>query len=190
MQEAIHKAISEALKTLNLKGVDFVVDHPTDAHTEADYFSNVALAASKVAGEAPRTIAEQLLAQLEGKINQVEAIVVAGPGFLNFNLNRDFFSKKITTILEEGEEWGRNDSLKGKRIMVEYTQPNPLKVFHIGHLMSNTIGEDMYRIVEATGAETFRANYQGDVGLHVGKAMFALMDLGYDGTDTELVGAA
>jgi len=59
--------------------------------------------------------------------------------------------------------------------MVEYTQPNPFKPFHIGHLMSNTIGESISRIIEFSGAKTIRANYQGDVGPHVAKAIYDLL---------------
>ena len=56
--------------------------------------------------------------------------------------------------------------------MVEYTDPNPFKEFHIGHLMSNTIGEAISRLYELSGAEVCRANYQGDVGVHVAKAIW------------------
>jgi arginyl-tRNA synthetase len=58
--------------------------------------------------------------------------------------------------------------------MVEYTDPNPFKEFHIGHLMSNSIGEAVSRIIEWNGAEVKRANYQGDVGIHVAKAVWAM----------------
>ncbi len=62
--------------------------------------------------------------------------------------------------------------------MVEYTQPNPFKPFHIGHLMSNAIGESFSRIVEFSGAKTVRANYQGDIGPHVAKAIFGIINSG------------
>jgi arginyl-tRNA synthetase len=62
--------------------------------------------------------------------------------------------------------------------MVEYTDPNPFKPFHIGHLMTNAIGESISRIVEFSGAKTIRANYQGDVGPHVAKAIYGLMKFG------------
>jgi arginyl-tRNA synthetase len=58
--------------------------------------------------------------------------------------------------------------------MVEYTDPNPFKPFHIGHLMSNAIGESISRLVEFQGAKTVRACYQGDVGLHVAKAIYGM----------------
>ncbi len=60
--------------------------------------------------------------------------------------------------------------------MVEYTDPNPFKQFHIGHLMSNAIGESIARILERSGAEVSRANYQGDVGPHVAKALYVLLE--------------
>jgi arginyl-tRNA synthetase len=59
--------------------------------------------------------------------------------------------------------------------MVEYTDPNPFKPFHIGHLMSNAIGESIARLQEFSGAEVIRANYQGDIGLHVAKTMYCLL---------------
>lgn len=203
IREAIEKEIKEVYKRVKIVDIEndftFEVDHPTDKSTEADYFSNVAMANWKKIPTAwrvklrlnkPQLLAEKLKSQLEGKIDGVTKIEVAGPGFLNFTIKRSYFTDQIAAIRTAGEMWGRNNSLAGKRIMVEYTQPNPLKVFHIGHLMSNAIGESISRIVEANGADVFRANYQGDVGLHIGKALYGMMQLGYDGTDINKVGEA
>ena len=77
--------------------------------------------------------------------------------------------------IEAGENFGANESLKGQKIMIEYTDPNPFKEFHIGHLMSNAIGESLSKIIEFHGAEVKRACYQGDVGLHVAKAIYGAM---------------
>lgn len=171
MQEAIRTAITTAL---NLDEANFVVDHPTDKNTEADYFSNVALVVSKQIGKAPQAVAEQLLVELEGKIDKVDKIEIAGPGFLNFYLNRDFFTEKITTVLKKGEEWGKNDSWSGKKVIVEYTDPNPFKEFHIGHLFTNAVGESIARLFMMNGADTKRVNYQGDVGMHVAYAIWGI----------------
>ena len=62
--------------------------------------------------------------------------------------------------------------------MVEYTDPNPFKPFHIGHLMTNAIGESISRIFKFSGAKVIRANYQGDIGPHVAKAIFGLQKFG------------
>jgi arginyl-tRNA synthetase len=58
--------------------------------------------------------------------------------------------------------------------MIEYTDPNPFKEMHIGHLMSNVIGESLARLIGNEGATVIRANYQGDVGPHVAKALWGL----------------
>ena len=81
-------------------------------------------------------------------------------------------------MIKAGENLGMNESLKGQKIIIEYTDPNPFKEFHIGHLMSNTIGESISRIIEFHGAEVKRACYQGDVGLHTAKAIFGLLKIG------------
>ena len=74
--------------------------------------------------------------------------------------------------MKKKEKYGKNEILKGKKVIVEYTDPNPFKEFHIGHLMSNAIGESISRIIEFSGAEIRRVNYQWDVGLHVAKAIW------------------
>ena len=172
--DEIKKAIDKAIVDLVIEGRDFVVDHPTDKNTQADYFSNVAMVVSKQLGEAPRTIAEQLCEALRGVIPQIEKIEVAGPGFLNFYVGRDFFAEKITKARISGSDWGKNDSWKSKKVLVEYTDPNPFKEFHIGHLFTNAVGESIARLFMMNGADTKRVNYQGDVGLHVACAIAGL----------------
>ncbi len=78
----------------------------------------------------------------------------------------------MVEINKEGEEFGETKLFEGEKIMVEYTDPNPFKEFHIGHLMSNAVGESISRIIEKNGAEVKRVNWQGDVGLHVAKAIW------------------
>jgi arginyl-tRNA synthetase len=124
-------------------------------------------------------LADNLIAELSKKLPvEVEKIDIAGPGFVNFHLKRDFFAEQVKKILKEGEEFGSNDSFKTagfKKVMIEYTDPNPFKEFHIGHLMSNAIGESIARIIAFSGAEVKRACYQGDVGLHVAKAIWGFL---------------
>lgn len=178
MKEQIRAAISEALKTLGIEDVDFVVDHPTDKNTTADYFSNVAMVVAGKTKQAPRAIALQLAADLKDTVSQVENVEVAGPGFLNFTSSRDFFAEKITTARAAGAAWGKNDSWAGKKVLVEYTDPNPFKEFHIGHLFTNAVGESIARLFMMNGADTKRVNYQGDVGLHVAHALWGMQKLG------------
>mgnify|MGYP001589891937 FL=1 len=149
-----------------------------------DYATNIAMVLSKSLKQNPREIAEKIVKEInlttspsllgEGEIQKVE---IAGAGFINFYLSKEFFANSIKEILED-ENFGKNNLLEGKKVMVEYTQPNPFKPFHIGHLMSNSIGESISRLVEYSGAKIIRANYQGDIGLHVAKAIYGLLEKG------------
>ena len=69
----------------------------------------------------------------------------------------------------------RRNKKKYKKVIIDYTDPNPFKEFHIGHLMNNTIGESLSRIFEFEGAKVKRVCYQGDVGIHVAKAIWGKM---------------
>jgi len=171
ISERIIEALQRAIKTLGLEGL-VVLEHPGDL-SHGDYSTNIALVASKKAGKNPRALAEEIVKNL-GIIEGVLKIETAGAGFINFHLARSFFSESIPAIIERGESWGSNATLKGKKIIVEYSQPNPFKPFHIGHLMSTTVGESISRLVEWSGATIFRANYQGDIGPHVAKGIWGL----------------
>lgn len=173
ISEAVNVCCDEAT-------ADFVLEHPSDL-SHGHYSANVALVVSKIAGKNPRELADEMLKQLESSIQAgelapyVDRIEIAGPGFINFFLTPKFFTESINTIIDQSTLYGTNDTLNGQRIMVEYTDPNPFKQFHIGHLMNNTIGESVARLAEANGAMVVRACYQGDIGPHVAKCVWGMM---------------
>ena len=92
--------------------------------------------------------------------------------FINFHLSKKFLAESLGEIIKQGGNFGKGEHAKGLRVMVEHTDPNPFKEFHIGHLMPNVIGSTIARIFQWNGAEVKQANYQGDVGLHVAKALW------------------
>src|SRR3989344_3027350 len=167
--EIIESITKELARALSDTGIEVSLQeisllHPKEL-SHGDYASGVALAYSKQAGVPPMKLAEKIVASL-GKISGVARIEAVRPGFINFYLAPDSINKVLAEVIKEPEDWGKNESQKDVRVMVEYTDPNPFKEFHIGHLMSNAIGESISRLVEYSGAEVKRANYQGDVGPH------------------------
>src|SRR5690606_13608970 len=104
----------------------------------------------------------------------VESVEMAGPGFINFYLSKDFFGKSLGEIVEKGEDFGKGEQAKGFKVMVEYTDPNVMKPFHIAHPMSNVIGESLSRIFEWNGSEIVRMNYYSDSGLNIAKAVWGI----------------
>ena len=190
ISETLSRAITEAIETLQFPSVSFVIEHPSDI-SHGDYATNVALILGKELGKNPKELAEIIVAELNKKnIKEVESFEVAGPGFINIHLSRDFFVGTVAKILEDGKNFGANKSEAQKKIMVEYTQPNPFKPFHIGHLMSNALGESISRLFDYSGAEVKRANYQGDVGLHVAKALWGIKKTGASPSFIEDIGKA
>jgi len=178
MKIKIQKLIEKALKNLNIKEIDFSVEHPED-FKNGDYATNVAMVYAKELKMNPIELAKKIAAEMSKTVFDIQVEKIeAKNGFINFYLSRDFFTENIAEILKQKENWGKNNLLAGKKVMVEYTQPNPFKPFHIGHSMSNAIGESISRIVEFSGARTIRANYQGDIGPHVAKAIYGLLKFG------------
>lgn len=172
MKETIEKAINDALATFEITNVAFTVEHPADI-SHGDYASNVALVVPKQLGKNPRVFAEEIVSRLEGFETSV-----AGPGFINFSIPRDFFAQKITQSTQQADRWGASQVLAGKTYLVEYTDPNPFKEFHIGHLFTNSVGESLSRLVAFAGADTKRLCYQGDVGMHVANAVWGMQQMG------------
>jgi len=188
--DILEKNIRQALDALSLPSHNISLEHPTDL-SHGDYSTNVAMVLAKETKQNPKALAEEIIRYIvRNQPDEVERVEVAGPGFINFHLSRDFFTQSIGEILNTDKAWGSNNTLKGEKVMIEYTDPNPFKEFHIGHLMSNTIGESLSRIVEFSGAEVKRANYQGDVGLHVAKVLWALLKTGETPDRIEVLGKA
>lgn len=178
METTIKHALKLALEKLTVEAVAITLEHPADL-ANGDYSTNIALAHAKSSGMNPRALAEAIVEYLgEHPIVGVSKVEIAGPGFINFYLSREFFGGVLSGILGSKDSWGTNSQYAGKKIMIEYTDPNPFKPFHIGHLMTNAIGESVSRVIQSSGATIVRANYQGDVGLHVAKAIWGLMQKG------------
>ena len=167
IKEEIEKIIKLAIKDSESS---FLVEVPTDK-SHGDYSCNAALVLSKKLGKNPKEVAEEIISKIKNS-ELFEKVDVAGPGFINFYLSQNVFLDKLRLALKQSDKFGINQNLKNKKIIVEYTDPNILKEFHIGHLMSNAIGESISRILESQGANIKRLCYQGDVGLHVAKAIF------------------
>jgi len=175
--EALGRALSESGLMPEGGVPDFNVSHPKD-EIHGDYATNLALLLAKNSGKNPREVAEKLITSLHNDTElatliDTAEINVAGAGFINFTLKTEYLLTQAKIAKVVG--YGRSNKLVGQKIMVEYTDPNPFKEMHIGHLMSNTIGEAVAKLIEMSGAEVKRACYQGDVGLHVAKAVWGMM---------------
>ncbi len=186
--ELLLEALTLAAVKAGIPTPRVVFDFPSEL-SHGDLTTNLALVHAKEVGDAPRSLAEKVVANLPA-IPGIELVNIAGPGFINFTYTKDVLTAVVHEAHTKGEQWGEGEELQGATIMVEHSQPNPFKPFHIGHLMSNTIGESLVRLLENQQARVIRANYQGDVGLHIAKAIWGMQKLGTDPKDVEAIGKA
>ena len=190
METEIREALHTALRELGVTDISFSVEHPADT-AHGDYATNIALVSAQALGKSPRSCAEEIVTFLgKKKIPQVERIEIAGPGFINFFLTRDFFGEKIAEAQKLKGTWGHNDSLKGQTILIEKSAPNLYKPFHIGHLLNITIGESLSRLMQSAGAVSIDMAYPSDISLGVAKAVWSLVQTGADPSDIRTLGDA
>jgi len=175
MKKELQGKISQVVEAMGIEPATVKVEY-TEDFSRGDFVTNIALLSAKKLGSNPRELAERIAADLKDTLPDfVEKVEVAGPGFVNFKIWDQVFARQVLAVANSSSNFGENDSDRGKRIMVEYTDPNPFKIFHIGHLMANAVGESISRLVEYSGAKVVRACYQGDVGLHVAKTIWAIL---------------
>lgn len=96
-------------------------------------------------------------------------------GYLNLYFSTGEYTRRVLeSVLTQGDRFGRSER-RGERVMIEFSQPNTHKAFHVGHLRSAILGDVLARILDAAGYDVVRANYPGDIGLHVIKWMWNYM---------------
>ncbi len=187
LQELIAVASSRA--GVSVRPEDVHVEVPSDM-SHGDYATNIALSERKKAGKNPKELASEIAAHMADMDAEgvVADVAVAGPGFINITLAKSVILSRLIHAMEE--KYGYADEKTGETVVVEYTDPNPFKPFHIGHLMTNAIGESLARLLEAEGDSVVRMNYQGDVGLHIAKALYGMKELSVSPDDIVGIGKA
>lgn len=166
MKNILEQRVTEACLELFNTEVQIELTRPEEQF--GDFSTNVALQLSNKLGNNPHEIGEQLAAKLRESLSDyIDSVSVAGPGFINLRVT----DKALCEALHSKPA----RLLDGSVIVAEYSDPNPFKVLHAGHLYTTITGDAIARILEAAGAKVHRVNYGGDVGLHVGKTMWAII---------------
>ncbi len=174
IKRVLEQAIAAACKELFSVETDVDITRPDEQF--GDYATNVALQLAKQLNKNPREVAEQIATKLQSDRGEIAKIDVAGPGFINLHLTDEALAKLAA------QKPAR--SLEGKTVVAEYSDPNPFKVLHAGHLYTSVVGDGIATLLEVAGADVHRVNFGGDVGLHVGKTMWAILrELGGENPD-------
>lgn len=163
--------------TAHARDVLGVNDMPTIQPANPKFDADVAIPTFMFArelGKSPQDIAAQLAGELK---HEAVAKAEAVNGFVNIWLSNAALARALGQVSELNTSFGQHDTFKDQTIVIEHTDPNPFKEFHIGHAYSNTVGEALGRLYKAGGANVHQVSYHGDVGKHIAMALWGIQQL-------------
>jgi arginyl-tRNA synthetase len=170
LKDTIHKKLVDFLQ-LNGINQDVVIEPPKDT-THGDLTTNIALKASKQLNKTPNEVAKKIIEALSN-INGVEKIEIAGPGFLNFFLNKNISKSIVNTILEN-PNYGES-KLLNEKWLIEHTSANPNKAMHLGHLRTNLTGSTIANLAKAVGVNVTMDYIDNNRGIAIAKLMWGYL---------------
>lgn len=166
MKQELEAAVAAVCKDLFDTEVRIDLSRPDEQF--GDYATNVALQLAKQVGKNPRQVGELIAEKLQASLGyELREVTIAGPGFINLRLSDHMLAQAADAQPAKG--------LAGQKIVTEFSDPNPFKVLHAGHIYTSVVGDAISNLLENAGAEVHRVNFGGDVGLHVGKTLWAMI---------------
>ncbi len=146
----------------------FKIEIPADK-SHGDFASNIAMASAKALRMPPRKIAEMLTEVMIFDGTYFEKVEIAGPGFINFFLKKNWFADTVQAVLTEEGDYGRTDGGSGKRALVEFVSANPTGPMHVGNARGAALGDGIAALLEWTGWHVEREFYVNDAGNQIEK---------------------
>lgn len=174
-QNALRERIMEALGRAVANGElsaeiipDFIIERPSNS-ANGDFSTNVAMAGAKAFKKAPRAIAESIVNNLDLGDTLFDRAEIAGPGFINLFLSQQYYTEILKDISAKGENYGKSDFGKGKKVLVEFVSANPTGPMHIGNARGGAIGDCLASVLDYAGYDVSREFYVNDAGNQIEK---------------------
>ena len=164
---AYQKAAAEGLLPQDA-AVTPSVEIPKDT-ANGDYTTTFCLAAAKALKKNPRQVAQILMDHMDLSGSYFTSVEMSGPGFLNFRLGNKWFRDTVACVEQEGAAYGCNDTLKGRKIMVEFVSANPTGPMHMGNARGGVLGDTLASVLQKSGADVWREFYVNDAGNQIEK---------------------
>ena len=201
IETKLHQSIKEVVNDrFNYNPEDglVMIETPKD-NSNGDYSTNIAMRLTKILHQNPQIIAKTIVEGLTKKLDDVDKIEIAGPGFINFWIKKTALADIINTAISLNEDFGKNDSGNGLKILVEYVSANPTGPLHCGHARGAAWGDVICRLLKKSGYDVLREYYINDAGHQIdmlGESIyqrylesygleFHLPDDGYHGQDVK-----
>jgi arginyl-tRNA synthetase len=170
LYEGVKGAIADAVVAAGLAAREelpaFVLEVPKDkAH--GDLATNAAMQLTKLAKKNPRQIAEAIIANLDGGKAFITAAEIAGPGFINFRLDKSYLYPVVSEALQGGDDYGRVTIGAGQKVQMEFVSANPTGSLHLGHARGAAVGDALCNVLDFAGYDVTREYYINDAGKQV-----------------------
>ena len=164
MNSYIYNLLYRALSKLDISEMPEIQLESPKIADHGDVSTNIAMLLAKPLRQNPRAIAQQLLNDIPLDPQVLEAIEIAGPGFINFRFAKEYLYQQLRAVIEEGLNFGKTESRKGQRVQIEFVSANPTGPLTVGHGRNAVLGDTIARLMEWTGASVDREYYFNDAG--------------------------
>ncbi|MFY0741443.1 arginine--tRNA ligase [Solibacillus silvestris] len=177
LQQSIKAALKAAIDQAGLveagTEINIHLETPKDK-ANGDFATNIAMQLTKLAKKPPRAIAEAILAHLTTEGTDIEKIEIAGPGFMNITVRKDFLASVVTATFEQGENYGRSIAGAGEKVQVEFVSANPTGDLHLGHARGASVGDSLCNVLDFAGFDVSREYYINDAGNQINNLAYSL----------------
>ena len=177
LQQSIKAALKAAIDQAGLveagTEINIHLETPKDK-ANGDFATNIAMQLTKLAKKPPRAIAEAILEHLKTEGTDIEKVEIAGPGFMNITVRKDFLASVVTAAFEQGENYGRSAAGAGEKVQVEFVSANPTGDLHLGHARGASVGDSLCNVLDFAGFDVSREYYINDAGNQINNLAYSL----------------
>ncbi len=173
-QQQVSDALRRVLQQMNMaEEVTIALEVPREKQ-HGDLSTNVAMQLARLRNASPRAIAEQIVALLDTQATGIERIAIAGPGFINFYMDKSVLYRIVHEVISRGEHYGKGQLASPPRYLVEFVSANPTGSLHLGHARGAAVGDALCRLLAYAGYDVTREYYINDAGNQVANLVTSL----------------
>ena len=162
LQKSYERSFNEKVNT------PIQIEVPADS-SHGDFASNIAMTSVKLLKMPPKKIAETIASNLDLSGTMISRCEIAGPGFMNFFLDSEFYTAVLKDVHEEKDNYGRSAFGENKRVQVEFVSANPTGPMHLGNARGGALGDCLASVLDAAGYTVEREFYINDTGNQIDK---------------------
>lgn len=163
LKSEIHRAVLATGIVSEEQIPEIILEVPRDK-SHGDWATNMAMQLTRIARRNPREIATSIVEHFDQAKAQIRKVEIAGPGFINFFMDRSFLTQVVQAIHNEGDAFGRSEAGKKEKINVEFVSANPTGSLHLGHARGAAVGDALCNVLDMAGYDVTREYYINDAG--------------------------